>query len=131
MINENIVYNCRKLKWGLIFTYFTRDGIVHIKNHFQVIHSRFLTWTFFMRCFLNSILMMPTMIKVVLQDLKNWKFGCTFFRVRQYRFACMPCTQPVSCTWVTCACTRVCRLCTPPCTWLCTLSKYFPSVVLS
>ena len=54
----------------------------------------------------------------------------TFFRVHQYRFAYMLCTQPISCMWITCACTHVCRSCMPPCMWLCTLSKYFPRVVL-
>ena len=65
------------------------------------------------------------------QGLKNWKFGCTFFHVCQYRFAYMLCTQPISWMWITCTCTRVCRSCTPLCTWLSTLHKYFPSVVLS
>ena len=33
MMNENIAYNCRKLKrGGLIFACFTRDVIVHIKK---------------------------------------------------------------------------------------------------
>ena len=44
MMNENIAYNCRKLKrGGLIFSCFTRDDIVHIKNYFRVSHSRFIT----------------------------------------------------------------------------------------
>ena len=63
-----------------------------------------------------------------LEELKIWVH---IFHVCQYRFACMSCTQPISCTWVTCACTRVCRSCMPLCTWLCTLSKYFPSVALT
>ena len=57
------------------------------------------------------------------QGLKNWKFGCTFLRVHQYRFAYTSCTQPISHMWITCACTRVRRSCMPPCTWLCTLHK--------
>ena len=35
MMNENIAYNCRKLKWGgLIFACSTRDSIVHMKKSF-------------------------------------------------------------------------------------------------
>ena len=37
---EKMAYNCMKLKQeGFIFAYFTRDGIVQIKNHFRVSHS--------------------------------------------------------------------------------------------
>ena len=53
-----------------------------------------------------------------------------FFCVHQYRFVYMSCMQPILCMWITCVCMHVRRSCTPPCTWLCTLSKYFPSVVL-
>ena len=39
MMNENIAYNCRKLKWGgLIFACFTRDGIVHSGKSFKIHH---------------------------------------------------------------------------------------------
>ena len=37
MMNKNTAYSCRKLKRGrLIFSCFTRDLIVDIKNHFRV-----------------------------------------------------------------------------------------------
>ena len=36
MTNENITYNCRKLKWErLFFACFFKDGIMHIKYHFR------------------------------------------------------------------------------------------------
>ena len=35
-MNENITYNCRKLKCvRLFFACFTKDGIMHIKYHFR------------------------------------------------------------------------------------------------
>ena len=35
-MNENITYNCRKLKLGRsFFVCFTKDCIIHIKNHFR------------------------------------------------------------------------------------------------
>ena len=42
IMNENLPYHVRKVKWsGLVNSYFTRDGVVHIKM--TVNHKKFIT----------------------------------------------------------------------------------------
>ena len=105
--NSNCLFICPSV--SISFCFCVEEFHKSILGRFSFYIKFLFLWIFYtMSCFIKL-------------GLKNWKFGCTFFRVRQYRFVYMSCTQPVSCTWITCACTRVRRSCMPPCTWNWTL----------